>query len=188
LLLKLYRQPRVDLGGRWYIIGVLNAREVREGPGAGEEGAQVAASGGLGADLPSVLQLRVRVLEMSSVFAELSDGVLRALARRMQTIHLAPSDTLRVGGKGGDVVIFLASGAAEQSITDAAGKLLLSTRPAPGDLLILPAPRTGDRYVTSIKGIADSILLTLDRDGLLDGLGQDVDKVAIALDKLWEQH
>ncbi len=187
MLLKLYRQPRVDLGGRWYIIGVLNAREVREGPGAGEEGTQVAAGGGLGADLPSVLQLRVRILEMSSVFAELPDGVLRALARRMQTIHLAPTDTLRVGGKGGDVVIFLASGAAEQSITDGSGKLLLSTRPAPGDLLILPAPRTGDRYVTSIKGIAESILLTLDRDGLLDGLGQDVDKVAIALDKLWEQ-
>ncbi len=187
MLLKLYWQPRLDLGGRWYIIGVLNAREVPQGPGAGEEGAQVAAGGGLGADLPSVLQPRVRILEMSSVFAELSDGVLRALARRMQTIHLAPSDTLRVGGKGGDVVIFLASGAAEQSITDSSGKLLLSTRPAPGDLLILPAPRTGDRYVTSIKGIADSILLTLDHDGLLDGLGQDVEKVAIALDKLWEQ-
>jgi Flp pilus assembly CpaE family ATPase len=187
LLLKLCRQPRVDLGGRWYIIGVLNAPEVREGSGAQEEGAQVAAGGGTGAELPSVLQPRVRILEMSSVFAELPDSVLRALARRMQAVQLSPSDTLRLGGKGGDVVIFLASGAAEQSITDASGKLLLSTRPAPGDLLILPAPRTGDRYVTSIKGIADSVLLTLDRDGLLDGLGQDVDKVAIALDKLWEQ-
>ncbi|HSS95234.1 MAG TPA: hypothetical protein VLR46_14770 [Candidatus Dormibacteraeota bacterium] len=124
---------------------------------------------------------------MSSVFAEQSDGVLRALARRMQAVPLAPGDTLRLGGKGGDVVIFLASGAAEQSITDASGKLLLARRPAPGDLLILPVPRTGDRYVTSIKGISDSILLTLDRDGLLAGLGQDVEKVAMALDRLWEQ-
>ena len=32
-----------------------------------------------------------------------------------------------------------------------------------------------------------STLLTLDRDGLLEGLGSDVEKVAIALDKLWEQ-
>jgi len=92
-LLKLWWDARVDLGGRWYIIGVLNAREVRDGPGAGEEGPQVAASGELEADKPSVLQLRVRVLEMSSVFAELSDGALRALARRMQAVNLAPGDT-----------------------------------------------------------------------------------------------
>jgi Flp pilus assembly CpaE family ATPase len=177
----------VDLGGGCYIIGVLNAHEVRESLGAGEEGLQVAASGGLGADQPSVLQLRVRILEMSSVFAELPDGVLRAVARRMQAVHLAAGDTLRLGGRGGDVVIFLATGVAEESITDAAGKLLLTRRPAPGDLLILPAPRTGDRYVTSIKGLSQSILLTLDRDGLLAGLGTDMEKVVIALDKLWEQ-
>ena len=148
----------------------------------------MAASGELEADQPSVLQLRVRILEMSSVFAELSDGALRVLARRMQAVTLAPGDTLRLGGTGGDVVMFLASGVAEQSITDASGKLLLTRRPAPGDLLILPAPRTGDRYVTSIRGLSKSILLTLDRDGLLAGIGQEsVDRVAIALDKLWEQ-
>jgi len=147
----------------------------------------VTASGSHSAEPPSVLQLRVRILEMSSVFAELPDGALRALARRMQPVKLSPNDTLRLGGRGGDVVIFLASGVAEQSITDAAGKLLLTRRPAPGDLLILPAPRTGDRYVTSIRGLSASTLLTLDRDGLLEGLGADVEKVAIALDKLWEQ-
>ena len=147
----------------------------------------MAASGGLGADQPSVLQLRVRVLEMSSVFAELPDGALRAVARRMQAVHLPAGDTLRLGGRGGDVVIFHATGVAEQSITDAVGKLLLTRRPAPGDLLILPAPRTGDRYVTSIKGLTQSMLLTLDRDGLLAGLGTDMEKVVIALDKLWEQ-
>ncbi len=148
----------------------------------------MAASGELEADQPSVLQLRVRILEMSSVFAELSDGAIRVLARRMQAVTLAPGDTLRLGGTGGDVVMFLASGVAEQSITDASGKLLLTRRPAPGDLLILPAPRTGDRYVTSIRGLSKSILLTLDRDGLLAGIGQEsVDRVAIALDKLWEQ-
>ncbi len=147
----------------------------------------MAASAGLGADQPSVLQLRVRVLEMSSVFAELPDGALRALARRMQAVSLASGDTLRLGGKGGDVVIFLATGVAEQSITDASGKVLLTRRPAPGDLLILPAPRTGNRYVTSIRGISQSLLLTLDRDGLLAGLGPNADKVVIALDKLWDQ-
>src|SRR5258706_6469578 len=175
------------MGGRCYIIDVLNAREVREGPGAGEEGPLLAASGELEADNPSVLQLGVRVLEMSSVFAELTDGALRALARRMQAVTLAPGDTLRLGSTGGDIVMFLASGVAEQSITDSSGKLLLTRRPAPGDLLILPAPRTGDRYVTSIRGLSNSILLTLDRDGLLAGIGQDVERVAIALDKLWEQ-
>jgi len=186
-VLKLCCEAWVDLGGGWYIIGVLNAHEVRESLGAGEEGTPVAASGGLGADQPSVLQLRVRVLEMSSVFAELPDGALRAVARRMQAVHLAEGETLRLGGRGGDVVIFLATGVAEQSITDSAGKLLLTRRPAPGDLLILPAPRTGDRYVTSIKGLSKAMLLTLDRDGLLAGLGTDMEKVVIALDKLWEQ-
>jgi Flp pilus assembly CpaE family ATPase len=186
-VLKLCCEAWVDLGGGWYIIGVLNAHEVRESLGAGEEGTPVAASSGLGADQPSVLQLRVRVLEMSSVFAELPDGALRAVARRMQAVHLPAGDTLRLGGRGGDVVIFLATGVAEQSITDSSGKLLLTRRPAPGDLLILPAPRTGDRYVTSIKGLTQSMLLTLDRDGLLAGLGTDMEKVVIALDKLWEQ-
>ena len=75
----------------------------------------------------------------------------------------------------------------EESITDSSGKVLLTRRPASGDLVILPAPRTGDRYITSIYGLTDAFLVTLDRDGLLEGLGADVEKVALTLDKLWEQ-
>ncbi len=180
----------VDLGGRWYIIDVLSAREVRETlPRAREEEPrQVAGSPGPGtADTPSALQARVRILEMSPVFAELGDGPLRAIARRMRALGLKSRDTLRLGGKGGDVVVFLASGQVEESITDGAGKVLLTRRPAPGDLVILPAPRTGDRYVTNIFGLTDSVLLTLDRDGLLEGLGTEVEPVVVTLDKLWEQ-
>src|SRR3984893_11580974 len=51
----------------------------------------------------------------------------------------------------------------------------------------LPAPRTKDKYWTSIYGLTDAVLLTLDRDGLLEGLGPDVEKIALALDRLWEQ-
>lgn len=134
-----------------------------------------------------MLQLRMRILEMSAVFAELPDGVLRAVARRMRPIGLAARDTLRVGGEGGDVVVFLASGQIEESISDSSGKLLLTRRPLPGDLVILPAPRTGGRYVTSIYGLTEAVLLTLDRDGLIEGLGRDSEKVAAGLDKLWEQ-
>ena len=134
-----------------------------------------------------MLQLRMRILEMSAVFAELPDGVLRAVARRMRPIGLAARDTLRVGGEGGDVVVFLASGQIEESISDSSGKLLLTRRPLPGDLVILPAPRTGGRYVTSIYGLSEAVLLTLDRDGLIEGLGRDSEKVAAGLDKLWEQ-
>jgi Flp pilus assembly CpaE family ATPase len=72
-------------------------------------------------------------------------------------------------------------------VTDTAGKVLLTRRPAPGDLVILPAPRTGERYVTNIYGLTDAVLLTLDRDGLLEGLGSSLEKVAVTLDKLWEQ-
>src|SRR5439155_390156 len=61
------------------------------------------------------------------------------------------------------------------------------TGPKPGDLLILPAPRGSDRYVTSIHGLSDATLLTLDRDGLMEALGSDVEAVSIGLDKLWEQ-
>jgi Flp pilus assembly CpaE family ATPase len=124
---------------------------------------------------------------MSSVFSELNDGVLRALARRMRPVGLAARDTLRLGGQGGDIVVFLASGQAEESITDAAGKVLIARRPSPGDMVILPAPRTGGRYVTNIYGLTEATLLTLDRDGLLEGLGPEVEKVALTLDKLWEQ-
>src|SRR5438094_685478 len=95
--------------------------------------------------------------------------------------------TPRLGTHGGDLVIFLAWGACEGAILDAAGKVVLSRRPAPGDLLILPVPRTGDRYVTSIHGLTDATLLTLDRDGLMEALGTDVEKVGTGLDKLWEQ-
>jgi len=136
---------------------------------------------------PSALQMRVRILEMSSVFAELSDGALRAVARRMRAVGLTARDTLRLNAESGDVVVFLASGQVEEAIADGTGKTLLTRRPTPGDLVILPAPRTKDRYVTSIYGLTDAVLLTLDRDGLLEGLGQDVEKVALALDKLWEQ-
>ena len=140
-----------------------------------------------GTETPSAVQMRTRILEMSSVFSELSDGVLRAVARRMRAVGLAARDTLRIGGQGGDVVVFLASGQVEESITDAAGKVLLTRRPAPGDMVILPAARTGGRYVTNIYGLTNAVLLTLDRDGLMEGLGTDVEKVALTLDKLWEQ-
>ncbi len=109
---------------------------------------------------PSVLQSRARLLEMASVFSELSDGTLRALARRMRPVSLAAGETLRLGTQGGDLVIFLASGSCEGAILDAAGKVVLTRRPKPGDLLILPAPRGGDRYVTSIHGLSDATLLT----------------------------
>ena len=136
---------------------------------------------------PSVLQLRIRILGMSSVFADLSDGVLRAVARRMRPVGLTARDTLRLNADGGDVVVFLASGQVEESIVDGDGQVLLTRRPAPGDLVILPAPRTKDRYVTRIFGLTDAVLLTLDRDGLLEGLGPDAEKVALAFDQLWEQ-
>jgi len=181
----------VHLGGARYSIRVLNAREAPETlqRAREEEGKNVGASGGRTADDqgPSALQMRMRILEMSAVFSELGDGVLRAVARRMRPVGLKSRDTLRLGGQGGDVVVFLASGQVEESITDSAGKVLLTRRPAPGDLVILPAPRTGDRYVTSIFGLTDAVLLTLDRDGLLEGLAADVEKVAVTLDKLWEQ-
>ncbi len=131
--------------------------------------------------------MRMRILEMSAVFSELNDGVLRAVARRMRTVGLAARDTLRLGGLGGDVVVFLASGQVEESIADANGKVLLTRRPGPGELVILPVPRSGDRYVTSIYGLTNAVLLTLDRDGLLEGLGPELEKVAVMLDKLWEQ-
>src|SRR5256712_9400039 len=140
-----------------------------------------------GDQTPSALQMRMRILEISPVFSDLNDGLLRAVARRMRAVALAARDTLRLGGAGGDIVVFLASGQVEESVTDATGKVLLTRRPAPGDLVILPAPRTGDRYVTNIYGVTDAVLLTLDRDGMLEGLGSEVEKVALTLDRLWEQ-
>ena len=179
------------MGGGCYSIGVLNAREVPETlqRAREEESHQVAAggSGPTGEQAPSALQMRMRILEMSAVFSELNDGILRAVARRMRPVSLTARDTLRLSGQGGDVVMFLASGQVEESVTDPKGKVLLTRRRAPGDLVILPVPRTADRFVTSIYGLIDSVLLTLDRDGLLEGLGPNLEKVAVTLDKLWEQ-
>src|SRR5437016_14541584 len=99
---------RVHLGGRCYSIGVLNAREVPETlqRAREEESHQVAAtgSGPAGDQAPSVLQMRMRILEISAVFSELDDGILRAVARRMRSVGLAARDTLALGGQGGDVV------------------------------------------------------------------------------------
>ncbi len=148
----------------------------------------MAANAGSAADqAPSALQLRVRMLEMSPVFAELGDGALRALARRMRVVGLPAADKLQLGADHGDVVVFLASGLVEQSLTDASGRHLLTRRRLPGDLLILPVHRAGDRFVTSIDGISNAVLLTLDRDSLIQGLGPEVEKVATALDQLWTQ-
>ncbi len=124
---------------------------------------------------------------MSAVFSELNDGVLRAVARRMRPVGLAARDTLRLGGDGGDVVVFLASGQVEESVADLSGKVLITRRPAPGDMVILPAPQADNHYVTNIYGLTDAVLLTLDRDGLMEGLGTELQKVAVTLDRLWEQ-
>src|SRR3979409_1560170 len=149
---------------------------------------QMAASAGSEADqAPSALQLRVRMLEMSPVFGELSDGPLRALARRMRVVGLPAADKLKVGTERGDAVVFLASGMIEQTLTDSAGRVLLTRRRLPGDLVILPVARAGDRFVTSIDGLTNAVLLTLDRDSLVQGLGADVERVAAALDQLWNQ-
>ncbi|HZQ50473.1 MAG TPA: hypothetical protein VFB69_09220 [Candidatus Dormibacteraeota bacterium] len=167
----------------------MSAQEVRKDHGAREVSESQVDPGSPPVDeqTPSVLQQRTRILEMSSVFSELSDRALRALSRRMRPVMLAAGDTLRLGSHGGDIVIFLASGSCEGSIVDAAGKVVLTRRPKPGDLLILPAPRTSDRYVTSIHGLTDSMLLSLDRDGLLEALGPEVEQVGLGLDKLWDQ-
>src|SRR5439155_912877 len=81
---------RVHLGGRCYSIGVLNAREVPETlqRAREEESHQVAAtgSGPAGDQAPSVLQMRMRILEISAVFSELDDGILRGLAREVEKI------------------------------------------------------------------------------------------------------
>jgi pilus assembly protein CpaE len=129
----------------------------------------------------------MRILERSAVFTELDDGVLRALARRMRAVPLGARDTLRVGGDSGDVVVFLVAGNVEESIADGSGKVLLTRRPRAGELLILPAPRSGGRFVTNIYGLTPSELLTVDQAGLLGALGTEVEKVALTLDKLWEQ-
>jgi Flp pilus assembly CpaE family ATPase len=136
---------------------------------------------------PSALQLRVRMLEMSPVFGELGDGTLRALARRMRVVGLPAADKLKLGTERGDAVVFLASGLIEQSLTDGSGRVLLTRRRQPGDLVILPIHRAGDKFVTSIDGLANAVLLTLDRDSLAQGLGPDIEKVAAGLDQLWNQ-
>src|SRR5258708_8765984 len=105
----------------------------------------------------------------------------------MRPVGLTARDTLRLNADGGDVVVFLASGQVEESVADGSGKVLLTRRPSPGDLGILPAPRTKDRFVTGIFGLTDAVLLTLDRDGLLEGLGPDAEKVALNLDRLRDQ-
>jgi Flp pilus assembly CpaE family ATPase len=149
---------------------------------------QMSANAGSAADqAPSALQLRVRMLEMSPVFGELPDGPLRALARRMRVVGLPAADKLNLGTDRGDAIILLASGLIEQTLTDASGRVLLRRRRLPGDLVILPVHRTGERFVTSIDGVTNAVLLTLDRDSLLEGLGADVEKVASALDHLWSQ-
>src|SRR3981081_3268190 len=168
-----------DLGGRWYIIDVLNPREVPETSArAREEGInQVDKAGGQEADQkPSAVQLRLRILQMSPAFADLADGTLRALARRMQSVGLTARDTLRGRGQGGDVAGFSASGQGEESVTDSSGNVLLTRRPAPGDLVILPGARAGNHYLTNIYGITEAILLTIQREGLLDGLGCAVEE------------
>ena len=124
---------------------------------------------------------------MSGVFSELNDGLLRAVARRMRPFGLKARDTMRLGGQGGDAVVFLASGQVEQTVTGEAGKVVLTRRPAPGGLVILPDARSASHLVTGIYGLSDATLLALDRDGLLESLGANVEKVANMLDKLWEQ-
>jgi len=179
----------IDLGGRWYIIDVLCAREAQEGLDSREGGSRpLSSSGGSGGDqAPSALQLRVRILQMSPVFTGLSDGEHRALARNMRVVGLPARDTFNLSAQSGDIVVFLASGIVEQSIAHSSGPVVLVRRHLPGDLVVLPAPRTDDKYTTSMYGLADSVLLTLDRDGLVESLGADADAVALALDKLGEQ-
>src|SRR4029077_400849 len=167
----------------------LSSREARSSPGPREEGLdQLTAAAGSEADqTPSALQLRLRMLEMSPVFGELADGPLRALARRMRVVGLPSGDKLQLGTEHGDAVVFLASGLVDQILTDASGRVLLTRRRLPGEMVILPVQRTGDRFVTSIDGLSNAVLLTLDRDSLVQGLGAEVEKVAVALDQLWAQ-
>ena len=124
---------------------------------------------------------------MSPVFTDLSDGQHRALARNIRVVGLPVRDTFKLSNQSGDIVVFLASGLVEQSVAKASGEVVLIRRQVPGDLVVLPAPRSADRYMTSIYALADSVLLTLDRDGLIQSLGPDAEHVATALDKLGEQ-
>src|SRR2546430_3991764 len=90
-----------------------------------------------GDQTPSALQMRMRILEISPVFSDLNDGLLRAVARRMRDVALAARDTLPLGGAGGDIGAFRTAGQVSGTGTGPTGQALPTPRPAPDDLFNL---------------------------------------------------
>jgi pilus assembly protein CpaE len=134
-----------------------------------------------------ILEKRLHLLEMSSVFWQLGNGPLMALARRMQDMAVPGGRILQLRPEGQDGVIFLASGACERTITNKAGEILLTRRSLPGDQLVLPPPSARDTYTTTIRALSDSSFASLDRETLERALGSGFQPLAMALDVLWDQ-
>ncbi len=135
----------------------------------------------------SVLDQRLRLLEMSSVFWQLGPGLLRSLALRMRDLSVPAGQTLKLQADARDAVIFLSSGTCDRKITDPSGTILLMRRSLPGAQVVLPPPAARGRYTTTIRAVADAAFVTLDRDSLTQALRGGLDQVTKALDQLWDQ-
>jgi Flp pilus assembly CpaE family ATPase len=190
----------VGSSGGWYSISALSAPDPRGGPNGGPEPVPdykageepptrpFAAIRGPVADpnLP-ILEQRLHLLEMSTVFWQLGDGPLMGLARRMREMAIPEGRTVQLKREGQDGVIFLASGGCERTITNEAGKILATRRSLPGDQIVLPPPAARGTYTTTLRALSDSTFATLDRDTLEKSLGTEFQPLSAALDTLWDQ-
>ncbi len=134
-----------------------------------------------------VLEQRLHLLEMSSVFWQLGTGPLRSLTRRMSDLAISAGQTLLLKPDAHDAVIFLAAGSCDRTIADKSGKILLTRTQLPGDQVILPPATARERFKITIRAEVDSAFISLDREAIEQSLGAAAQPVTKALDQLWEQ-
>jgi len=134
-----------------------------------------------------VLEQRLHLLEMSSVFWQLGTGPLRSLTRRMSDLAISAGQTLLLKPDAHDAVIFLAAGSCDRTIADKSGKILLTRTQLPGDQVILPPATARERFKITIRAKVDSAFISLDREAIEQSLGAAAQPVTKALDQLWEQ-
>jgi Flp pilus assembly CpaE family ATPase len=112
------------------------------------------------------------VLERSSVFYALPDGVLRSLARRLRPMRVTSGSVIVTQGETGDCILFVGQGRCQLSIEHAAGHRVPVAVLAEGDFFGEAACLLGERQQATAVALEDCKLYALDRASLYTVISQ----------------
>ena len=131
------------------------------------------AGQGQGSSDSAELRGRLATLQRTALLFTLSDGDLRALARRADTAFAAAGSTIVRQGSRGDSVYIVRTGRAEVVVENARGNTVVLAYRGPGESFGESALFDDDPLGANFRALEDTTLLVLNRRAIFETVPED---------------